>query len=76
MGLQPSRNAAATPFSTQPSGLGHLGDSSALFAWPRSPWISALHLRLGESPNGLQQMASYFRDRTLKISSILRLQPL
>src|SRR6266550_7466418 len=51
--------------SLSPSGLGHLGDSPALLAWPRSPRISALHSRLGESPNCLQQMVSYFRDRTL-----------
>jgi hypothetical protein len=55
----------------QPSGLGLFGDSPALLAWPRSGpdgrWLrmSALHSRLGESPNCLQQMPSYFRDRTL-----------
>src|SRR5438067_3166912 len=54
-GAVTERNAAASPFSTQPSGLGHFGDSPALLACPRSGpdgrWlrISALRSRLGES---------------------------
>ena len=46
-----------------PSGLWHFGDSPALLAWPRSLRISALRSRLGESPNRLQQLSSYFRGQ-------------
>jgi len=45
-GLKPNRNAAASPFSTQPEGLWHIGDFSALIARARSIRILPLALAL------------------------------
>jgi len=53
-----SRNAAASPFSTQPSGPGGFWRSPTLCARARSIRILPLRSRLGDRQNPLRQIAS------------------
>src|SRR6266446_4867668 len=64
-GTKPTSNAAAGPFSTQPSGPRPVGCFSALLARPVSIQIWALRSRLEKQPTDLRRHHHYMRDGTL-----------
>src|SRR5215469_7200599 len=63
--MQLTSNAAASPFSTQPSGPRPVGCFSALLARPVSIQIWALRSRLEKQPTDLRRRHYYMRDGAL-----------
>src|SRR6266446_7485161 len=75
-GTKPTSNAAAGPFSTQPSGPRPVGCFSALLAWPVSIQIWALRSRLEKQPTDLRRNQRDLGDGALDASNRRRCRTL